>query len=232
MKKRSKKYLEKLNIVDRNKLYAKEEAIALVKKTSNSNFDTTVDVALRLNVDVKKSDQLLRGAMVLPHGSGQTQTILVLATGEQAAQAQVAGADFVGEKELIAKIQQENWFAYDIIVATPEMMPALSKLGKILGPKGLMPNAKTGTVTTDVAKVVTEIKKGRIEYRTDNYGIIHTIIGKSSFTDQQLLENLIFLIKSVIKIKPASVKGVYLRSLIISSTMGPGIKVDLNSFDK
>jgi large subunit ribosomal protein L1 len=232
MKKRGKKYLEKAKLIEVNKLYSKEEAIKLVKKTNVCNFDASVELAVKLNVDSKKAEQQLRGVIVLPHGTGQTKKVLVIAKGEQAEKAKEAGADFVGDDDIIAKIQKEKWFDFDIIVATPEMMPALSKIGKILGPKGLMPNPKTGTVTTDVNKAVTEIKKGRIEYRTDSYGIIHVNIGKHSFTEKKLLENLVYFMENINKLKPISIKGIYIKSIVISSTMGPGIKIDQNTFDK
>ena len=230
--KKSKRYVANLEQVEKNKLYTKEEAIKLVKETSNTKFDSTVEVAMNLNLDVKKADQQLRGAIVLPHGTGKTKKILVLAKGDQAKAANEAGADFVGDLDLISKIENENWFDYDVIIATPEMMPALGKIGKLLGPKGLMPNPKTGTVTMDVAKAVEETKKGKVNYRTDSYGNIHGIIGKVSFDEKQLAENLTTFVENIIKIKPATVKGTYIKNISVSSTMGPGIKIDTNSFDK
>lgn len=232
MKKRSKKYLQALEKIDKSKLYTSEEAIKLVKETNVASFDASVEVAMRLNLDTKKADQQLRGALVLPNGTGKTKKVLVLAKGDKAADAMKAGADFVGDADLIAKIEKDNWLDFDIIVATPDMMPALGKLGKLLGPKGLMPNPKTGTVTTDVVKAVTDIKKGRIEYRTDSFGIVHTIFGKVSFDDDKLLENLNAFVSLIIKAKPNTAKGIYVKSIAISSTMGPGIKIGANSFDK
>ena len=232
MKNRSKKYLEALNKVDKKTLYTKEEAIKLAKETSVATFDSSIEVAIRLNLDTKKVDQQLRGALVLPNGTGKTKRVLVLAKGDNAAAAKQAGADYVGDADLIAKIEKENWLDFDIIVATPDMMPALGKLGKLLGPRGLMPNPKTGTVTNDVVKAVNDVKKGRIEYRTDSYGIVHTIIGKSSFDEDKLIENLVAFIEVMIKSKPSTAKGIYVKSIAVSSTMGPGIKINPNSFDK
>jgi len=230
--KKSKRYVANLEQVEKNKTYNTEEAMKLVKSTSNTKFDSTVEVAMNLNLDVKKADQQLRGAIVLPHGTGKTKKILVLTKGDQAKAAKDAGADYVGDLDLISKIETENWFDYDVIIATPDMMPALGKIGKLLGPKGLMPNPKTGTVTTDVVKAVEETKKGKVNYRTDSYGNIHGIIGKVSFTEEQLVENLKAFVETIIKIKPTTVKGVYIKNISVSSTMGPGIKLDLNSFDK
>ncbi len=232
MRKKSKKYLQALELVEKNKLYTKEEAIDLVKKTSTSKFDGTVEVAIKLNLDTRKSDQQLRGAIVLPNGTGKTKKVLVLSKTDQANVAREAGADFVGDMDMIEKIEKENWLDFDVIISTPEMMPMLGKLGKILGPRGLMPNPKTGTVTTDVKKAIDDIKKGRVEYRTDSYGNIHTIIGKVSFDNEKLVENLNSIVDVVIKAKPSTVKGQYLKNISVSSTMGPGIKIDLSSFDK
>lgn len=232
MKKTGKKYVEASKLVDRNKLYTASEAVELVKKTSTTKFDSTVEIAINLNIDTKKADQQMRGSIVLPHGIGKTKRICVLAKGAHAEEAKKAGADFVGEQDLIDKMANENWFDFDVIVATPEMMPALGKIGKILGPKGLMPNPKTGTVTTNVAQTVGDIKKGMIEYRADSYGIIHTSVGKVSFDDKKLVENIEFLMNAIIKAKPTTIKGNYINSIVISSTMGPGIKLDKNSFDK
>ena len=230
--KKSKRYVANLEQVEKNKLYTTEEAIKLVKSTSNTKFDSTVEVAMNLNLDVKKADQQLRGAIVLPHGTGKTKKILVLTKGDQAKAAKEAGADYVGELDLISKIETENWFDFDVIIATPDMMPALGKIGKLLGPKGLMPNPKTGTVTMDVAKAVEETKKGKVNYRTDSYGNVHGIIGKVSFTDEQLKENLTTFVEAISKIKPTTVKGTYIKNISVSSTMAPGIKIDSNSFDK
>jgi large subunit ribosomal protein L1 len=204
----------------------------LVKETNVANFDASVEVAMRLNLDTKKVDQQLRGAVVLPNGIGKTKRVLVLAKGEKAKEAEEAGAEFVGDVDLISKIEQENWLDFDIIIATPDMMPALGKIGKLLGPKGLMPNPKVGTVTNDIAKAVSEVKKGRIEYRTDSYGIVHAIIGKVSFDESKLLENLNAFVELILKSKPSTAKGIYVKSIAISSTMGPGIKINVNSFDK
>ena len=223
--KRSKKYVEKAALVDKTKFYTKEEAVKLVKETSTTKFDSSVELVLRLNLDTKKADQQLRGATVLPNGTGKTKRVLVLAKGNLAKEAKEAGADYVGDMDMIDKISNENWFDFDIMVATPDMMPALGKIGKVLGPKGLMPNPKTGTVTMDVAKTVNEIKKGRVEYRTDSFGNVAVIIGKTSFTEKQLLENLNAFVALIIKLKPTTVKGDYIKNISISSTMGPGIKL-------
>lgn len=230
--KKSKRYIANLEQIDKNKSYSIKDAITLVKKTSNSKFDETLEVAMNLNLDVKKADQQLRGAVVLPHGTGKTKKILVLAKGDQAKAATTAGADYVGDLDMINKISTENWFDFDVIIATPEMMPHLGKIGKLLGPKGLMPNPKTGTVTTDVAKAIEETKKGKVNYRTDNFGNIHGIFGKTSFDDTKLEENLKAFIDVILKAKPSTAKGNYVKNISISSTMGPGIKIDLTSIDK
>ena len=227
---KGKKYLEAAKLVDKSKLYTKEEAIKLVKETSVANFDASVELAMRLNLDTKKAEQQLRGALVLPNGTGKTKRVVVL-TKTQAEQAKKAGAEYVGDMDLITKMEKENWFDFDVIIATPEMMPTLGKLGKILGPKGLMPNPKTGTVTTDPAKEVLEVKKGKVEYRTDSFGNVHVSIGKVSFDDAKLVENLQAFVSLIIKSKPSVVKGEYVKNISVSSTMGPGIKIDLNSFD-
>lgn len=232
MRKLGKKYVEASNKVEKNKAYGVEEAVKLVKETSITKFDSSVEVAMNLNIDTKKSDQQLRGSIVLPNGTGKSKKILVLAKGAAAAEAKEAGADFVGDTDLIDKIANENWFDYDTIVATPEMMPALGKIGKVLGPKGLMPNPKTGTVTTTPAKTVTDIKKGMVEYRADSLGNVHGIIGKVSFDEKALSENLTYFINTIIKSKPTTIKGKIVKSISICTTMGPGIKIDLNSFDK
>ena len=231
MKKLGKKYVEASNKVDRNKLYTKDEAIKLVKETSITKFDGTVEVAFNLNVDAKKADQQLRGSMVLPNGTGKTKKILVIAKGEAAEAARSAGADYVGDTDMIEKIEKENWFDYDVIVAAPDMMAQLGKIGRILGPKGLIPNPKTGTVTNDTAKAVNDIKKGMVEYKTDSYGNVHTVIGKTSFTEKALSENLVYVFNTILKAKPSTIKGKYINTITISSTMGPGIKLDQNSFD-
>ena len=232
MRKLGKKYVEASNKVEKNKAYGVEEAVKLVKETSITKFDSSVEVAMNLNIDTKKSDHQLRGSIVLPNGTGKSNKILVLAKGAAAAEAKEAGADFVGDTDLIDKIANENWFDYDTIVATPEMMPALGKIGKVLGPKGLMPNPKTGTVTTTPAKTVTDIKKGMVEYRADSLGNVHGIIGKVSFDEKALSENLTYFINTIIKSKPTTIKGKFVKSISICTTMGPGIKIDLNSFDK
>ena len=230
--KKSKRYASLIQNVEKNKMYDYKEAIKLVKETSNLKFDSTIEVAMNLNLDTKKADQQLRGAIALPNGTGKTKKILVLAKGEQARMANEVGADYVGDTDMIEKMEKENWFPFDVIVATPEMMPLLGKIGKILGPKGLMPNPKTGTVTMEVDKAVNEIKKGKVNYRTDSFGNVHGIIGKSSFDNKMLEENLSAFVNTILKVKPTTVKGAYVKNISISSTMGPGIKIDLNSFDK
>ena len=230
--KKSKRYAKVLEQVDKTKVYSKEEAMKLVKETSNVKFDSTIEVAMNLNLDSKKADQQLRGAIVLPNGTGKTKKILVLAKGDQAKQAKEAGADYVGDVDMIDKIGKENWFDFDVMIATPDMMPLLGKLGKVLGPKGLMPNPKTGTVTTDVKKAVSDVKKGRVEYKTDSYGNVHALVGKVSFTEEALMENIKAFVAVILKSKPSVVKGVYVKNVTLSTTMGPGIKLDINSFDK
>ena len=229
--KKSKKYLEASKNVEKNKLYTKEEAIKLVKSTSITSFDSSVEIAMRLNLDTKKADQQLRGAIVLPNGTGKTKRVLVIAKGEAAKAAKEAGADYVGDMDMIEKIEKENWFEFDTMIATPDMMPILGKIGKVLGPKGLMPNPKTGTVTLDTKKAVEDVKKGRIEYRTDSYGNVHAIIGKVSFDENKLLENFNAFVSTILKAKPVAVKGKYVLNVSVASTMGPGIKIDTNSFD-
>ncbi len=231
MKKRSKKYTEALNKIEKGRVYTKEEAIKLVKETSISSFDGSVEIAMRLNLDTKKADQQLRGAIVLPKGTGKTQRVLVIARGPKAKEAQDAGADYVGDVDLLEKIEKENWFDFDTMIATPDMMPLLGKLGRVLGPKGLMPNPKTGTVTLDIAKAVEEVKAGRVEYRTDSFGNIHGVIGKVSFSEEDLLANMDAFVSQILRVKPATVKGDYIKNISISSSMGPGIKVEI-SFDK
>lgn len=232
MKKRSKKYVEALSKLEKGKLYTKEEAVKLVKETSVTTFDASVEVAMRLNLDTKKADQQLRGAIVLPKGTGKSTRVLVIAKGDQAKAAEEAGADYVGDVDMLNKIEKENWFDFDVMIATPDMMPLLGKLGRVLGPKGLMPNPKTGTVTTDVVKAVNDVKAGRVEYRTDSYGNIHGIIGKVSFSDEDLIENFKSFVSTIVKAKPTTAKGEYIKNISITTTMGPGIKVDINSFDK
>ena len=225
---RGKKYLEAAKLIDRTVKYAVDEAVSLVKKTSFVKFDATVEAAFRLNLDPRKAEQNLRGAIVLPHGTGKVSRVVVIAQGEKAKEAEAAGADFVGAAELIQKISG-GWFEFDVMVATPDMMGQLGKLGRILGPKGLMPNPKTGTVTMDVEKAVHEIKNGKIEYRVDKVGNIHAPIGRVSFTEGQLKENLKTLYDQLARIKPTTVKGTYMKNITVSSSMGPGVRVDEDS---
>lgn len=229
MAKRGKKYVEAAKLVDRTKAYSVAEAIELVKKTNTAKFDATVEVAFRLGVDPKKADQQIRGAVVLPNGTGKTQRVLVFAKGEKAKEAEAAGADYVGDSEFINKINQ-GWFEFDVIVATPDMMGEVGKLGRVLGPKGLMPNPKTGTVTFDVTKAINEIKAGKVEYRVDKSSNIHVPIGKISFDDQKLIENFTTIYETMLKVKPSAAKGTYMKNVAVSSTMGPGVKVDASTF--
>lgn len=231
MKKYGKKYVEASKNVDKNKLYDANDAVKLVKTTSTTKFDSTVEVAIKLNIDPKKSDQQLKGSLSLPNGTGKTKKVLVIAKGEFAEEAKKAGADYVGEKDMLDKIKNENWFDFDVIVATPDMMPEVGKIGNILGPRNLMPNPKTGTVTPRVGAVVADIKKGMVTYKNDKFGNVHTVIGKVSFDEAKLSENLNYVISTISKAKPNSVKGVFIQNISISTTMGPGIKVDKNSFD-
>lgn len=230
MKKFGKNYVEASSKIDKKKLYNYTEAIELVKTLSKTKFDSTIEVAMNLNLNTKKADQQLRGSLVLPNGTGKTAKVLVI-TKNSIEEAKNAGADFVGEMDMIEKIQKDNWFGFDIIVATPDMMAHLGKLGKILGPKGLMPNPKTGTVTTNVAQAVEDIKKGMVEYRADTYGNVHGVIGKVSFENSALEENLKTFVNEIIKNKPSGAKGTYIKNISIASTMGPGIKIDKNSFE-
>ena len=223
--KRGKKYLESAKLIDRMVQYEPEEAIDLVKKTAVAKFDETVEAHIRLGVDGRHADQQVRGAVVLPHGTGKTVRVLVFAKGDKVAEAEAAGADYVGGDELIPKIQNEGWFEFDVVVATPDMMGVVGRLGRVLGPKGLMPNPKAGTVTMDVTKAVNDIKAGKIEYRLDKANIIHVPVGKASFTQEQLSENFNTIMDAIIKAKPSSAKGQYMKSVTIASTMGPGIKV-------
>ncbi|HWO94760.1 MAG TPA: 50S ribosomal protein L1 [Bacillus sp. (in: firmicutes)] len=229
MAKRGKKYVEATKLVDRTQAYPVAEAIELVKKTNTAKFDATVEVAFRLGVDPKKADQQIRGAVVLPHGTGKVQRVLVFAKGEKAKEAEAAGADYVGDADYINKIQQ-GWFEFDVIVATPDMMGEVGKLGRVLGPKGLMPNPKTGTVTFDVTKAVNEIKAGKVEYRVDKAGNIHVPIGKVSFDNEKLIENFATIHETMLKVKPSAAKGTYMKNVAVTSTMGPGIKVDPATF--
>ena len=228
--KRSKKYVEASSKVE-NKKYTKDEAIKLVKELATAKFDETVELSLNLNLDTKKSDQQLRGATVLPNGIGKTKKVLVIAKGAKATEAKDAGADYVGDTDMIDKIANESWFDFDTLSATPDMMPALGKIGRVLGPKGLMPNPKTGTVTMDVKKAVEDVKKGRVEYRADSYGNVAVAIGKASFDADKLLGNLNAFVSLIIKTKPSVVKGKYVKSVTISSTMGPGVKIDEAEFE-
>ena len=223
---RGKKYKDSVKLIDKSKLYDADEAMKLVTQTSKAKFDVTVEAHIKLGVDSRHADQQVRGAIVLPHGTGKSVRVLVFAKGAKADEAKEAGADFVGEAELVQKIQGENWFDFDVVVATPDMMGVVGRLGKVLGPKGLMPSPKAGTVTMDVAKAVKEIKAGKIEYRLDKTNIIHCPIGKASFGDAKLLENFNALMGAVIKAKPSAAKGQYLRSVVVASTMGPGIKIN------
>lgn len=225
MAKHGKKYVEASKLIDASKRYPLAEAVELVKQTSTSKFDATVELVFRLNLDSRKAEQNLRGAIVLPHGTGKTKKVLALTKGLKAKEAEAAGADYVGDTEYLDKIKG-GWFDFDIIVATPDMMGELGKLGKILGPKGLMPNAKTGTVTMDLKKAVEEIKAGKIEYRVDKTGNVPTIIGKVSFTPEQLAEHVRIVYNTLMRIKPSTVKGIYVKNISISSTMGPGIKIN------
>jgi large subunit ribosomal protein L1 len=227
MPKVGKKYAEVAKLVDSAATYEPTEAIELVKKTARAKFDETVEVAFRLGVDPKKADQQIRGAVVLPHGTGKVQRVLVFAKGDKAKEAEAAGADFVGDEDMINKINQ-GWFDFDVVVATPDMMASVGKLGRVLGPKGLMPNPKTGTVTFDVSKAIAEIKAGKIEYRVDKQGNIHAPIGKISFENDKLIENFRTLVDTIQKAKPAAAKGTYMRNVTVSSTMGPGVKVKLS----
>ena len=224
--KRGKKYVEAAKSIDKGNLYDKAEAIELVKKTAVAKFDETIEAHIRTGCDGRHADQQIRGAVVLPHGTGKKVRILVFAKGAKAEEAQAAGADYVGAEELIPKIQNEGWFEFDVVVATPDMMGVVGRLGRVLGPKGLMPNPKAGTVTMDVTKAIADIKAGKIEYRLDKTNIIHVPIGKASFTEEQLADNFQTLIDAIKKAKPAAVKGQYLRSVTLTSTMGPGVKIN------
>lgn len=228
MAKRGKKFTEAMKLVDNTKLYGVKEAVELAKKTSTTSFDATVEVAFRLGIDTKKNDEQVRGAVVLPNGTGKTQRVLVFAKGDKLKEAEAAGADYVGDAEYINKIQQ-GWFEFDVIVATPDMMGEVGKIGRILGPKGLMPNPRTGTVTFDVAKAVEEIKAGKVEYRADKSGIIHAPIGKVSFDEAKLEENFLAVFDAIEKAKPAASKGTYMRAVHVTTTMGPAMKVDTSS---
>ena len=228
MAKKGKKYQAALEKVDREKFYAPSEAVALAKEIDFAKFDASVEVSYNLNIDVKKADQQIRGAMVLPHGTGKTQRVVVIARGEKANEAEAAGADYVGEEDLINKING-GWLDFDVMVATPDMMGQVGRLGRVLGPKGLMPNPKTGTVTMDVTKAVTDIKAGQVTYRADKAGIVNVPIGKVSFDETKLLENFKALHEQILRVKPATAKGTYITNLALSTTFGPGIKIDVES---
>ena len=224
--KRGKKYIEASKLIERGNLYDKEEAIALVKKSATAKFDETIEVHIRTGCDGRHADQQIRGAVVLPHGTGKKVRILVFAKDAKAEEAKAAGADYVGAEDLIPRIQNENWFDYDVVVATPDMMGVVGRLGRVLGPKGLMPNPKAGTVTMDVTKAIQDIKAGKIEYRLDKTNIIHVPVGKASFAEEQLADNFQTLIDAINKARPAAVKGQFLKSVTITSTMGPGVKIN------
>ena len=228
--KRGKKYIEAAKTIDRAVQYDTEEAISLVKKSAVAKFDETIECHIRTGCDGRHADQQIRGAVVLPNGTGKTVKVLVFAKGAKADEAEAAGADFVGGEELIPKIQNEGWFDFDVVVATPDMMGVVGRLGRVLGPKGLMPNPKAGTVTMDVTKAIEEIKAGKIEYRLDKANIVHVPVGKASFTEEQLTENFNALMDAIMKVKPAAVKGAYLKSVTLTSTMGPGVKVNTTKF--
>ena len=226
MPKRGKKYQDSVKEFDKSELYDVEEAMDIIVKTSKAKFDETVELHARLGVDGRHADQQVRGAIVLPHGVGKSKTVLVFAKGPKATEAEEAGADFVGAEEMAQKIQSEGWFDFDVVIATPDMMGVVGRLGKLLGPKGLMPNPKSGTVTMDVAKAIEEVKAGKVEYRLDKANIIHTPIGKASFGKEKLTDNFNAIMGAIIKAKPASAKGQYLKSVVVSSTMGPGVKIN------
>jgi large subunit ribosomal protein L1 len=221
-----KNYIESAKLVDKNALYTPVEAMELAVKTAKAKFDETIELAVKLGVDPRHADQQVRGAVVLPHGTGKTVRVLVFAKGEKAKEAEAAGADFVGAEELVDRIQKENWFGFDVVVATPDMMGVVGRLGRVLGPKGLMPNPKSGTVTFDVARALAEIKAGKVEYRVDKTAIVHVPLGKKSFGAEKLATNFHALMEAVVKAKPAAAKGQYVKSVVVSSTMGPGVKIN------
>ena len=228
--KRGKKYIEAAKLIERGNLYDPAEAVALVKKSATAKFDETIEAHIRTGCDGRHADQQIRGAVVLPHGTGKTVKVLVFAKGAKVDEALAAGADYAGGDELVPKIQNEGWLDFDVVVATPDMMGVVGRLGRVLGPKGLMPNPKAGTVTMDVAKAISDIKAGKIEYRLDKANIIHVPVGKVSFTEEQLNENFQTLINAIVKAKPAAAKGQYLKSVVIASTMGPGVKINTTSY--
>ncbi|WP_461613817.1 50S ribosomal protein L1 [Clostridium sp. Marseille-QA1073] len=221
-----KNYIESAKLIDKSALYTPSEAMELAVKTSKAKFDETIEVHVRLGVDPRHADQQVRGAVVLPHGTGKTVRVLVFAKGDKAKEAEAAGADFVGAEELVDKIQKENWFGFDVVVATPDMMGVVGRLGRVLGPKGLMPNPKSGTVTFDVAKALSDIKAGKVEYRVDKTAIVHVGIGKKSFGSEKLQQNFQTLMEAIVKAKPAAAKGQYIKSVTVASTMGPGVKIN------
>ncbi len=228
--KRGKKYVEAAKLIDRATLYSAEDAVALVKKASTAKFDETVEAHIRTGCDGRHAEQQIRGAVVLPHGTGKTVRVLVFAKGAKATEAEAAGADYVGGEELIPKIQNEGWFEFDVVVATPDMMGVVGRLGRVLGPKGLMPNPKAGTVTMDVTKAIADIKAGKIEYRLDKTNIVHVPVGKVSFTEEQLKDNFQAIMDAIVKAKPAALKGQYIKNITLTSTMGPGVKVDSSKY--
>ena len=228
--KHGKKYTDSKKLIDNVKLYDPAEAIELVKQTAKAKFDETIELSIRLGVDPRHADQQVRGTVVLPHGTGKKVRVLVFAKGPKAEEAKAAGADFVGEMDLVQKIQQENWFGFDVCVATPDMMGVVGRIGRILGPKGLMPNPKSGTVTMDVAKAISEIKAGKVEYRVDKTAIVHVPFGKVSFGAEKLTANFNTLMDAIIKAKPVAAKGTYVRSVVVSTTMGPGVKMNAAKF--
>ena len=228
--KKGKRYVESAKLVDRTNLYDVEEAVSIIKKTANAKFDETIEAHIKLGVDGRHADQQVRGAVVLPHGTGKKVRVLVFAKGDKVEEAQAAGADFVGGQELVPKIQNEGWLDFDVVVATPDMMGVVGRLGRVLGPKGLMPNPKAGTVTMDVTKAINDIKAGKIEYRLDKTNIVHVPVGKASFSEEALQENFNALMDAIVKAKPSALKGQYLRSITLTSTMGPGVKVSVAKF--
>ena len=228
--KRGKKYVEAAKLVDHTATYSAEEAVALVKKASTAKFDETVEAHIRTGCDGRHAEQQIRGAVVLPHGTGKTVRVLVFAKGAKATEAEAAGADFVGGEELIPKIQNEGWFDFDVVVATPDMMGVVGRLGRVLGPKGLMPNPKAGTVTMDVTKAIADIKAGKIEYRLDKTNIVHVTVGKVSFTEEMLADNFKAIMDAIVKAKPSALKGQYIKNITLTSTMGPGVKVDTTKY--
>lgn len=230
--KQGKRYAEAVKLIDKTKLYNLDEAVSIIKKTASAKFDETVEAHLRLGVDGRHADQQVRGAVVLPHGTGKTVKVLVFAKGAKADEALAAGADYAGAEELIPKIQNEGWLDFDVVIATPDMMGVVGRLGRVLGPKGLMPNPKAGTVTMDVTKAIEDVKAGKIEYRLDKANIIHVPVGKASFSEEQIADNYRALMEAVIKAKPSAAKGQYLKSVTIASTMGPGIKLSPNQFSE